>query len=71
LYLIPPHVGLNIIDSKWVFKIKHKPNSSIDRYKAHLVAKGFKQQCGVDYDATFCPVVKSTTICLLLVSSTN
>jgi hypothetical protein len=41
--LVPPRRGNNIIDCRWVYKVKRKADGSIDRYKARLVAKGFKQ----------------------------
>lgn len=37
-HLVPPQHGRNVIDCKWVYKIKRKPDGSIDRYKARLVA---------------------------------
>ncbi|GJX85663.1 retrovirus-related pol polyprotein from transposon TNT 1-94 [Tanacetum coccineum] len=54
--------GKRAIDSKWVYKIKFKPNGKVERYKAHLVAKGFTQMEGVGYHDTFAPVAKLVTL---------
>lgn len=53
------------IDVKWVFKIKTKPDGSIAKYKARLVARGFLQQEGVDYQEVFAPVARIETIRLV------
>jgi hypothetical protein len=40
--LVPAHEGRNVIDCKWVYKVKRKADGTVDHYKARLVAKGFK-----------------------------
>ena len=61
--------GKRIVGSKWVFKCKVGANGVIDRYKARLVAQGFSQRFGVDYDETFCPVVRFESLRTLIAAA--
>jgi len=54
------------IGYKWVFRNKHNTDDSIQHHKARLVAKEFQQVPGLDCDKTFNPVVKPTTIKIVL-----
>lgn len=64
--LVPRQPDMNIIGCKWVFKTKLNADGSLHKLKACLVAKGYHQVDGIDYNETFSPVIKSSTICLVL-----
>ncbi|XP_048485493.1 uncharacterized protein LOC119691901 isoform X3 [Plutella xylostella] len=58
--------GKKVIPCKWVFKTKRDENGNIQRYKARLVIKGFRQTKGVDYHEVYAPVVRYSSVRYLL-----
>ena len=54
--------GVNVVGCKWVFKIKKNAAGEIEKYKARLMAKGYSQIQGVDYDETYAPVARLASL---------
>lgn len=68
--LVKPPKKCNIVDSKWIFRIKDEGGNR-SRYKARLVVRGFSQRYGIDYDETFSPVVRHSSLRVLLALATK
>jgi hypothetical protein len=64
--LVERKPGMKVIPSKWVFKLKRDSEGRINRYKCRLVAGGHRQTYGVDFEETFAPVSKATSLRVLL-----
>ena len=62
LDVVPRPEGQSFVTSKWIYKIRHAADGSIENYKAIFVARGFFQKEGIDYEETFAPIAKYTSI---------
>jgi hypothetical protein len=60
-----------VVYSKWIYKIKHVTNRSIEKNKARFVARGFSQKEGIDYEETFSPVARYTSIKTIIALTTK
>jgi hypothetical protein len=64
--IVPRPKSKDVVSSKWIFKIKHVANGSIEKYKARFVARGFCQKEGIDYEETFSLVARYTSIITII-----
>ena len=64
--LIDPPLGCHPISLKWVYKVKRDEHGAIVKHKAHLVARGFVQREGIDFEKVFAPVARMEFVRLLL-----
>jgi hypothetical protein len=60
--IVPGPKNKDMVSSKWIYKIKHAVDESIEKNKARFVTRGFSQNEGIDYEETFAPVAKYTSI---------
>jgi hypothetical protein len=54
--IVPRPERKSVVTSKWIYKIKHATDGSVEKYKTRFVARGLSQIVGVDYDETFAPI---------------
>ena len=60
--IVPKPKGKSVVSSKWIYKIKHAADGSIEKYKARFVDRGFSHKEGIDYEETFAQVARCTSI---------
>jgi len=60
--IIPRPEDKYVVISKWIYRIKHAADGSLDKYKGRYVARGFSQLEVSDYEETFSPTTRYTTI---------
>ena len=54
--------GKKVVGSRWIYKMKHATDGSVEKYKARFVEKVFSQKEGIDYEETFTPIANYSSI---------
>ena len=63
---VDPPVGYRLIDLKWVYKVKQDERGATVKYKARLIARGFMQREGIDFEVVFASMARMESVRLLL-----
>ena len=61
--------GEKAIGSGWVFRVKRNADGSIERFKARIIAKGYSQHPGLDYNESFAPTFRPATLRIIMALS--
>jgi hypothetical protein len=60
--IVPRPKDKPVVSSKWIYKIKHAADGSVEKFKEIFLFRGFTQKEGIDYEETFSPVARYTSI---------
>ena len=69
--ILPRPKDKSVVSSKWIFETKHSSYESIEKYKGRFVARGFSQKEGIDYEETFAPIARYTSIRTVIALASN
>eukprot|EP00253_Pinus_taeda_P006802 PITA_06802 len=64
--IVPRPEGKSMVGSRWTYKVKQVADGSVEKYKARFVARGFSEIEGIDYEETFAPVARYSSIQMIL-----
>ena len=66
---MPRSQGKKVVGSRWIYKVKHAADESVEKYKACFVPEGISQKEGIDYEETFAPVAIYSSIWTIISSA--
>lgn len=69
--VVPRLENNSMVGSRWIYKVKKEPDGGIDKHKAIFVSKGFSQVEGIDYEETFAPIERYSSIRSILALATQ